>query len=84
MNKVLILTLLLSGVAVAQEQEADLQGEVGSLTRHWLELQRSGQMATTQPDRLTPAAAQKVTERMVESFSHPIPEYFAEDSFGEK
>lgn len=50
-----------------------------SLTRDWLELQRSGTAASEQPQPLSGAAMDKVHERYVKSFGHPQPEHFKYD-----
>ncbi|MFC6671235.1 DUF3613 domain-containing protein [Marinobacterium aestuariivivens] len=57
--------------------------EIGLQTRHWLELQRSGRQASPVQDRLAPAAADRVSKRMHDSFSHPIPEHFVDREFGD-
>jgi hypothetical protein len=47
--------------------------EVGTQTRRWLELQRSG-LASAPPRGLPAEAIRRSQERLLDSFSHPIPE----------
>lgn len=63
------------------------KGSVGypgqkSETRVWLNLQAGGMLATDYNDTLSPEAADKAQQRMVQSFSNPIPAKFIADSMG--
>ncbi|UTV28608.1 DUF3613 domain-containing protein [Photobacterium atrarenae] len=63
------------------------KGSVGypgqkSETRVWLNLQAGGMLATDYNDTLSPKAADKAQQRMVQSFSNPIPAKFIADSMG--
>lgn len=54
-------------------------GEVGKDTRTWLELQRSGRSAA--PDRpMSGAVASRVYKRYLDSFTHPLPDFYEEKS----
>lgn len=53
----------------------DLRGEQ---TRQWLELQKNGDAASSIPQNLSGPASANVYERYLNSFTHPIPEYFSE------
>ncbi|WP_229722067.1 DUF3613 domain-containing protein [Marinobacterium nitratireducens] len=80
----LLLLSLLATSALAQEPDARPVPEIGEDTRHWLELQRSGRQATAASDRLSPGAAREAERRMVESFGHPVPEYFVDKAFSDE
>lgn len=54
----------------------------GSAARHWLALQRSGAQASPHPQPLSGEVQQKIHERYVQSFSHPIPERLKQASTG--
>ncbi|THF64458.1 DUF3613 domain-containing protein [Pseudothauera rhizosphaerae] len=43
-------------------------------TRAWLALQRSGAAASAQPQPLSGEVMEKVYERYLESFAHPVPD----------
>ncbi|UXI02193.1 DUF3613 domain-containing protein [Photobacterium sp. TY1-4] len=63
------------------------KGSVGypgkkSETRVWLNLQAGGMLATDYDDALSPEAADKAQQRMLQSFSNPIPARFIADSLG--
>lgn len=51
--------------------------EMGSATRSLLQRQAQGAEASTQQYTMSGAVAQKVYERYVNSFKHPIPEHSA-------
>ena len=48
-------------------------------TERWLELQRSGQAASPQGQALSGPAMERVHQRYLKSFEHPIPPYFEHD-----
>lgn len=50
----------------------------GEQTRQWLELQKNGHLASPNQQTLPGPAAARVYERYLNSFTHPIPEYFSE------
>lgn len=47
-------------------------------TRQWLDLQKNGQQASSHKQTLSGPAAARVYQRYLDSFSHPIPEYYSE------
>lgn len=73
------LGLGLGSMPVSAEQHHQAAPAVGDKTREWLSLQRSGQAASTQPQPIPGPVADKIYQRYQDSFSHPIPEYFAAD-----
>lgn len=64
-----------SAVFVPAVQAADQ--DVGASTREWLDMQRSGKTAGP-AQRLSGAAEARVYQRYLESFTHPIPEFYTE------
>ena len=50
----------------------------GEQTRKWLNLQQNGQAASSHNQTLPGPVAAKIYERYLNSFSHPIPQYFSE------
>ena len=55
--------------------------EIGQETRTWLELQRSGR-AAGRPHPLSAEAANLSYQRYLQSFTHPIPEFYREPDEG--
>ena len=53
-------------------------------THRLLELQRSGQNASTEEQYLSGKVSTEVYKRYVQSFTHAIPERFSEDTFNEE
>lgn len=51
-------------------------------TQIWLELQASGKLATEYNDAVLPQAAEQTEQRMLNSFTTPIPAKFISDSMG--
>ena len=54
----------------------------GSSTRRWLELQRSGAVASSTRQPLSGPVAKNIHERYVDSFTYPIPEYYYDEESG--
>jgi hypothetical protein len=77
----LILLALLLGLplAAAAEDKAAATHEVGQQTREALELQRSGQSASTTERPASGEVADRMHQRYVDSFSHPIPKSFKDE-----
>lgn len=42
---------------------------------HWMELQRSGQVASANKQSATPAERDRAYQRYLKGYTHPIPEY---------
>lgn len=83
MLRILLLTLLCLGTACAADAGAPATEEAAAppavaippATAQWLELQRSGQAAGA-AGRLPGDAAERVYQRYLNSFDHPIAENF--------
>ncbi|OAE10825.1 hypothetical protein AZH11_24585 [Pseudomonas simiae] len=52
-------------------------------TENWLTLQSSGRVASTTPQRATAAEREQAAQRLLESYKHPIPEYFEQKVGGQ-
>ena len=72
---------LLGGTASAQQGLIDERP--ASQTDLWLALQREGNLAPTQVQTATPSERELALQRLLESFSHPIPEFFDQDAGGQ-
>lgn len=59
----------------ANKQEATTEPAIHA----WLELQRSGQAASPQPQPLSGPAMERVHERYLKGFEHPQPMYYKHD-----
>lgn len=55
----------------------------GAETRTWLELQRNGAAAPRDARPMPGEVADRVYQRYLQSFTHPIPERFETESFTE-
>ncbi len=53
-----------------------------SQTDMWLQLQRGGEAASRRVQTATPTERELSMQRLLDSYSHPIPEYFGEDDGG--
>lgn len=53
----------------------------GQATHEWLDLQKSGNAASSETPMLSGEAADKVYKRYVDSFGRPLPESFSRESF---
>ena len=47
-----------------------------ALTEQWLTLQSTGSAASKTPQKASAAERDKATQRLLESYKYPIPEYF--------
>lgn len=68
----------MAGPASAQSQD---DARVGEQTRAWLDLQASGTQASTAERPMTGELAERVYQRYLDSFTHPIPEQFKREAF---
>lgn len=73
MGAVLLLTAL---TAYAEEKASAPEAPAEPATHAWLEMQRSGQAASQQPQPLSGPAMDKVHERYLKGFEHPLPIFF--------
>lgn len=84
-------TRLLAGLALAITSctliAADAAAPLGpewpeSQTDLWLQVQRGGEAASQRVQTATPAERELSMQRLLDSYTHPIPEYFGEDDGG--
>lgn len=54
-----------------------------AVTESWLTLQTSGRAASTTPQKATAAEREQAAQRLLESYKHPIPEYFEQKVGGQ-
>ncbi|QLG91151.1 DUF3613 domain-containing protein [Pseudomonas yamanorum] len=73
-----LLTLPLTALAIEPGPSFPQQQE----TENWLTLQASGQMASSDPQKTTPAEREQAMQRWLDSNKHPIPEYFDQKAGG--
>lgn len=66
----------------AEVSDTDNTEEVGERTENWLQLQRSGAAASATPQQATAAERELSYQRLLDSYRHPIPEYFEQDVGG--
>lgn len=87
MRKPAMIAVLLLGLGAMVPAHAEEDAQQGAAqesaaqqpvvaARDWLELQSSGAAASSQPQPLSGAAMDKVHERYVKSFGHPLPIHF--------
>ena len=65
--------------ALAEEPAADHR--IGHQSQHWLDIQTSGALATDTQREMAGPVAERVYQRYLDSFTHPIPEQFPRESF---
>ena len=51
-------------------------------TENWLTLQREGQAASPHPQSMTLAEQEKIMARWLNSYEHPLPDFFQQDIGG--
>lgn len=73
--------LLMAGSAMAQDNPQSAPMQVGDETRQWLELQASGNASLGTIRPMPGEIADKVYQRYLDSYDHPLPETFDRDSF---
>jgi len=54
----------------------------GTQTRLWLDLQASGRASSSQKQYATPVEQEAANQRLLDSYHHPIPEFFEQDASG--
>ncbi|MCU1741852.1 MULTISPECIES: DUF3613 domain-containing protein [unclassified Pseudomonas] len=72
--------LLLSFAAQAAEQE--LSSPYQKQTEKWLQLQVVGTQQSPAPQVATPSEREQSLQRWLDSYKHPIPDFFKQDSAG--
>ncbi|MEX0615190.1 MAG: DUF3613 domain-containing protein [Methylophaga sp.] len=63
----------------ADTVNSDNVPKMGEQTRNWLDLQRSGDAASSQPQTISGPVAARIHQRYQDSFTHPIPAFFSGD-----
>ncbi len=79
MKRWLTVPALLMVCALAQAEQQ--QAPVGTDTRAWLELQRSGAASSPEVQPVPGEVADKVYQRYLNSFDQPVPPRFDRESF---
>lgn len=74
------LILLFNATCVLAELPAERS--LGEDTRRWLELQRSGSVASSTRQTVSGPVAHEIHKRYVDSFTHKIPEHFISNQSG--
>ncbi len=73
------LCLIFSAPLLADSPNSHNNQEIGDQTRQWLDFQRSGNAASSQPQTISGPVAAKIYQRYQDSFTYPVPEYFSGD-----
>lgn len=84
--KVLCSVVLLSAMStqVFAKSEQPLVSDSPKLqTERWLQLQREGTEKSKYTQTATPAERELAMQRLLESYKHPIPEYYGEEDGGQ-
>ncbi|WP_131696692.1 DUF3613 domain-containing protein [Pseudomonas sp. JAI120] len=74
----LLATLPLTALAIEPGPSSPQQQQ----TEGWLQLQVSGQLASSTPQKATPAERENAMQRLIDSYKHAIPEYFEQKQGG--
>ena len=74
----LLATLPLTALAIEPGPSSVYQRQ----TEGWLQMQIKGQLATSTPQKASPAECEQAMQRLIESYKHPIPEYFDQKQGG--
>jgi Protein of unknown function (DUF3613) len=69
-------SLLSASALSAAELSTESSGEA---TRRWLELQRSGAVASSNRQTVSGPMADQIHQRYLKSFKHPIPEFYYQE-----
>lgn len=77
-----LLPIFAAGMLHAAEEYPPLLNNPESQTQKWLQLQREGTAASPQVQSATAAERERAMQRLLDSFTHPIPDYFGEDDGG--
>lgn len=83
MRKLPIIILALAAPLLAQAQDAApaAPAQPGDETRAWLQLQASGAASVPEAAPMSGEVADRVYQRYLKSFDHPIPAQFQRESF---
>lgn len=80
MNKLLLMIALIMPLS-AMAEDKNTEYKLGDEVRAWTQLQQSGAASNPQPQPMPGEIADKVYDRYLKTFDHPIPESFGRDSF---
>lgn len=84
--KVLCSAVVLSVLSVqvlAKPDDALISNSPELQADRWLQLQREGTAKSKTVQTATPTEREMAMQRMLDSYTHPIPEYFGESDGGE-
>jgi hypothetical protein len=74
----LLATLPLTALAIEPGPSSPQQKQ----TEGWLQMQVSGQRASTKPQKATPAEREGAMQRLIDSYKYAIPEYYEQKQGG--
>ena len=77
-----VLFCLLSTQTFARSDEALVSDSPKLQAERWLQLQREGTQQSKFTQTATPAERELAMQRLLESYKHPIPEYYGEEEGG--
>lgn len=77
-----LLSLTAAGALHAGEEYPPLLNGPETQTQKWLQVQREGTAASPHVQSATAAERERAMQRLLDSFTHPIPDYFGEDDGG--
>ncbi|SEI25049.1 DUF3613 domain-containing protein [Pseudomonas fuscovaginae UPB0736] len=72
---------LLSSLAVQAIEPGPSSGYQAQ-TEAWLQLQPKGQERSRTPQVVTPSEREQILQRWLDSYKHPIPDFFKQDEGG--
>ncbi|HBA66666.1 MAG TPA: DUF3613 domain-containing protein [Methylococcaceae bacterium] len=78
-----VLVLSFNASITFAESSSSSERSVGKETRRWLELQSSGVAASTSRQTVSGPVADAIYRRYLDSFKHPIPEFYKSKQDGE-
>lgn len=81
MNKLLMILILILAVPVGAYAADQGHAQLGNEVRAWTDLQKSGSASVPEARPMPGEVADKVYDRYLQSFGHPIPESFERESF---
>ena len=79
----LVLFMTAGFVQAASDDKASRVADLpATQTQRWLHVQREGEAVSPHVQTALPAERERAMQRLLDSFTHPIPEYFGEDDGG--
>ncbi|WP_010490614.1 DUF3613 domain-containing protein [Pseudomonas sp. S9] len=78
----LVLGLLVPVPSKAEDAATTRPIPQNSKTESWLAIQREGRAASTKLQTATPAERELAYQRWLDSYSHPIPEFYEQEQGG--